>query len=83
MKSLRKNTFTIRQIVHLGDTEQRSNAFRWLNYQYTKKELVPLNKKITEAHKDASYALVRCRMVDLTFKIDKSGSWKLIKAKLI
>lgn len=83
MKPTARNTFTIRQGVHLNDGPERTAAFRWINLQHAGKELIPLDEKVSTPHKDAAYAVCRGRIVDLTFEVTKDGDWKLLKAKLV
>lgn len=83
MKPTARKTFTIRQGIHLSEGPDRSAAFRWINLQHAGKELIPLTESVSNAHRDAAYALVRGRVVDLTFETDKDGNWKLLKAKLV
>ena len=54
-------------------------AERWLNLQHYGKESIPLHIKCSKEHVDAAYNLHRVRKINLKFKINKNGDWKLVK----
>ena len=78
MKSLTKNTFVAEVNISLP-CEGKVELNRWLNLQHTGKELISLTEKVSREHKEAAYALHRCRRYRMKFRINKRGDWKLMK----
>ncbi len=81
-KSLASNRFSVIVGVSLPRYGQATNAVnRWLNVQHDGRELIPLNEKCSQKHKDAAWQLHMGRMIKLTFEVNKDGLWKLIPTK--
>jgi hypothetical protein len=51
---------------------------RWLNKQHTGAEIVPLDTKVSEEHREATYAFHRSTRLRLEFAINKKGEIRLI-----
>jgi len=79
MKSTAKNTFVAEVSVSLPP-DQELSLNRWLNLQHAGKELIPLNEKCSQEHKDAAWHLHKCRRYRMKFEINKKGEWKFIRA---
>ncbi len=77
------NVFTVEQSIPFPSySRDARNVMQWLNIQYTGKPLIPFTEQCSKEHQDAGYKLHNVRRVRLTFKIDKTGKWKLIDAAL-
>jgi len=79
MKPTARNTFVIEIDAHLPDNEELSAVSRWLNLQHAGKELIPLDEKCSQEHKDAAWHLHACHRFRAKFSINKQGHWKFIK----
>ena len=62
------------------DKQARCKILRWLNFQHTKKETIPLKAVVKPDHKEAAYNIHRHFPVRVVVRFDKQGNPSLVGA---
>ncbi len=82
-KRTKTNRFKVTAGISFPQGDEGSNVRRWFNLENMGMELIPFNVKIPQKVKDRAWLLNACRRVELEIEVSKTGSWKLINAKLL